>query len=134
MSSKAYEWSLTHELKSPAQYQLLHFLGITADDEGYFSDREGIKGIDFITYVTGQSKSTIMRSLREFEEANLLHRERRYAAEFGVHPTNTIVCTCGIPAPSNPGSAPETSTSCTRPARHVSASPKNHLVAPRVSQ
>lgn len=91
MSSKAYEWSLTHELKSPSQYQLLHFLGITADDEGYFSDREGIKGIDFITYVTGQSKSTIMRSLREFEEANLLHRERRYAAEFGAHPTNTIV-------------------------------------------
>lgn len=32
-----------------------------------------------------------MRSLREFEEANLLHRERRYAAEFGAHPTNTIV-------------------------------------------
>ena len=101
MSSKAYEWSLTHELKSAAQYQLLHFLGITADDEGYFSDREGIKGIDFITYMTGQSKSTIMRNLCEFEEVNLLHRERRYSGEFGPHPTNTIVL-----HPENTGTKP----------------------------
>ena len=93
MSSKALEWARTHEFESSAVVRtaILRFLAEQADDDGYVPDHEGDKGVAFIIHETCASKSTVIRSLKEFEQADLLHRERRAYADFGGRQTDLIV-------------------------------------------
>lgn len=93
MSGKALEWARTHYFESSAVVRtaILRFLAEQADDDGYIADHAGDKGISFIMHETCASKSTVIRTLKEFEAANLLHRERRPYKNFGGRPTDLIV-------------------------------------------
>ena len=93
MSSKALEWARTHEFENSAVVRtaILRFLAGQADDDGYIPDHEGDKGVAFIIHETCASKSTVIRALKEFEQADLLHRERRAYADFGGRQTDLIV-------------------------------------------
>ncbi|MFW0168750.1 hypothetical protein [Rothia sp. P4278] len=93
MSSKAIEWARTHEFENGAvpRTSVLRFLAEQADDDGYIADHEGDKGLAFIMHETCVSKSTVIRILKEFEEADLLHRERRPYKKFGGRSTDLIV-------------------------------------------
>lgn len=93
MSSKALEWARTHEFENGAvaRTAILRFLAEQADDDGYIADHEGDKGVAFIMHETCASKSTVIRTLKEFEAADLLHRERRPYKAFGSRPTDLIV-------------------------------------------
>lgn len=93
MSGKALEWARTHYFESSAVVRtaILRFLAEQADDDGYIADHAGDKGISFIMHETCASKSTVIRTLKEFEEADLLHRERRPYKAFGSRPTDLIV-------------------------------------------
>ncbi|WP_237233210.1 hypothetical protein [Rothia nasisuis] len=93
MSSKALEWARTHEFENGAvaRTAILRFLAEQADDDGYIADHEGDKGVAFIMHETAAGKRTVIRTLKEFEEADLLHRERRPYKGFGGRPTDLIV-------------------------------------------
>lgn len=93
MSSKAIEWARTHEFENGAVVRtaILRFLAEQADDDGYIADHEGDKGVAFIMHETAAGKRTVIRTLKEFEEADLLHRERRPYKRFGGRPTDLIV-------------------------------------------
>jgi hypothetical protein len=78
-------WAYTHDLP-PSQKFLLVTLADKADDDGTTS-----AGVEFLAYETGISARTVIRHLKQLEEMDLLHKERREWKGFGGRKTNLTI-------------------------------------------
>lgn len=93
MSPEAKSWSKTHSFGGASKKgagsrkDLLRFLAEEADRQGIVVDA----GIGWIEHETEISTKTIKRILHEFEQLDLIHRERRPHASFEGHMTDVIV-------------------------------------------
>ena len=104
MGSRPLEWARTHQFESSAVVRtaILRFLAEQADDDGYIADHAGDKGVAFIMHETCASKSTVIRTLKEFEAAGLIHREKRPYKDFGGKMTDLIVLNLSQPGTKTP--------------------------------
>jgi len=85
MSFRMVNWAYTHDLP-PSQKFLLVTLADKADDDGTTS-----AGVEFLAYETGISARTVIRHLKQLEEMDLLHKERREWKGFGGRKTNLTI-------------------------------------------
>ena len=85
MSFRMVNWAYTHDLP-PSQKFLLVTLADKADDDGTTS-----AGVEFLAYETGISARTVIRHLKQLEEIDLLHKERREWKGFGGRKTNLTI-------------------------------------------
>lgn len=85
MSFRMVNWAYTHDLP-PSQKFLLVTLADKADDDGTTS-----AGVEFLAYETGISARTVIRHIKQLEEMDLLHKERREWKGFGGRKTNLTI-------------------------------------------
>ncbi|MBF0807642.1 hypothetical protein E4U03_03290 [Rothia nasimurium] len=93
MSSEAKNWSKTHSFGGASKKgagsrkDLLRFLAEEADRQGIVVDA----GIDWLEHETEISTKTIKRILHEFEQLDLIHRERQPHSSFEGQMVDVIV-------------------------------------------
>lgn len=85
MSFRMVNWAYEQDLP-PSPKFLLVTLADKADDNGTTA-----AGVDFLAYETGISTRTVIRHLKQLEEMNLLHKERREYKGFGGRKTNLTI-------------------------------------------
>ena len=85
MSFRMVNWAYEQDLP-PSPKFLLVTLADKADDDGTTA-----AGIDFLAYETGISTRTVIRHLKQLEEMDLLHKERREYKGFGGRKTNLTI-------------------------------------------
>lgn len=85
MSFRMVNWAYEQDLP-PSPKFLLVTLADKADDDGTTA-----AGVDFLAYETGISTRTVIRHLKQLEEMNLLHKERREYKGFGGRKTNLTI-------------------------------------------
>ena len=78
-------WAYEQDLP-PSPKFLLVTLADKADDDGTTA-----AGVDFLAYETGISTRTVIRHLKQLEEMDLLHKERREYKGFGGRKTNLTI-------------------------------------------
>jgi hypothetical protein len=78
-------WAYEQDLP-PSPKFLLVTLADKADDDGTTA-----AGVDFLAYETGISTRTVIRHLKQLEELDLLHKERREYKGFGGRKTNLTI-------------------------------------------
>lgn len=85
MSFRMVNWAYEQDLP-PSPKFLLVTLADKADDDGTTA-----AGVDFLAYETGISTRTVIRHLKQLEEMDLLHKERREYKGFGGRKTNLTI-------------------------------------------
>ena len=85
MSFRMVNWAYEQDLP-PSPKFLLVTLADKADDDGTTA-----AGVDFLAYETGISTRTVIRHLKQLEELDLLHKERREYKGFGGRKTNLTI-------------------------------------------
>ena len=85
MSFRMVKWAYEQDLP-PSPKFLLVTLADKADDDGTTA-----AGVDFLAYETGISTRTVIRHLKQLEELDLLHKERREYKGFGGRKTNLTI-------------------------------------------
>lgn len=85
MSFRMVNWAYEQDLP-PSPKFLLVTLADKADDDGATA-----AGVDFLAYETGISTRTVIRHLKQLEEMDLLHKERREYKGFGGRKTNLTI-------------------------------------------
>ena len=85
MSFRMVNWAYEQDLP-PSPKFLLVTLADKADDDGTTA-----AGVDFLAYETGISSRTVIRHLKQLEEMDLLHKERREYKGFGGRKTNLTI-------------------------------------------
>lgn len=85
MSFRMVNWAYKQDLP-PSPKFLLVTLADKADDDGTTA-----AGVDFLAYETGISTRTVIRHLKQLEEMDLLHKERREYKGFGGRKTNLTI-------------------------------------------
>ena len=85
MSFRMVNWAYEQDLP-PSPKFLLVTIADKADDDGTTA-----VGIDFLAYETGISTRTVIRHLKQLEELDLLHKERREYKGFGGRKTNLTI-------------------------------------------
>ena len=85
MSFRMVNWAYEQDLP-PSPKFLLVTLADKADDNGTTA-----AGVDFLAYETGISTRTVIRHLKQLEEMDLLHKERREYKGFGGRKTNLTI-------------------------------------------
>lgn len=85
MSFRMVNWAYEQDLP-PSPKFLLVTLADKADDDGTTA-----AGVDFLAYETGVSTRTVIRHLKQLEEMDLLHKERREYKGFGGRKTNLTI-------------------------------------------
>lgn len=85
MSFRMVNWAYEQDLP-PSPKFLLVTLADKADDDGTTP-----AGVDFLAYETGISTRTVIRHLKQLEEMDLLHKERREYKGFGGRKTNLTI-------------------------------------------
>ena len=85
MSFRMVNWAYEQDLP-PSPKFLLVTLADKADDNGTTA-----AGVDFLAYETGISTRTVIRHLKQLEEMDLLHKERREYTGFGGRKTNLTI-------------------------------------------
>ena len=78
-------WAYEQDLP-PSPKFLLVTIADKADDDGTTA-----AGVDFLAYETGISTRTVIRHLKQLEELDLLHKERREYKGFGGRKTNLTI-------------------------------------------
>jgi hypothetical protein len=78
-------WAYEQDLP-PSPKFLLVTIADKADDDGTTA-----VGVDFLAYETGISTRTVIRHLKQLEELDLLHKERREYKGFGGRKTNLTI-------------------------------------------
>lgn len=78
-------WAYEQDLP-PSPKFLLVTIADKADDDGTTA-----AGVDFLAYETGISTRTVIRHLKQLEEMDLLHKERREYKGFGGRKTNLTI-------------------------------------------
>lgn len=85
MSFRMVNWAYEQDLP-PSPKFLLVTIADKADDDGTTA-----VGVDFLAYETGISTRTVIRHLKQLEELDLLHKERREYKGFGGRKTNLTI-------------------------------------------
>lgn len=85
MSFRMVNWAYEQDLP-PSPKFLLVTIADKADDDGTTA-----AGVDFLAYETGISTRTVIRHLKQLEELDLLHKERREYKGFGGRKTNLTI-------------------------------------------
>ena len=85
MSFRMVNWAYEQDLP-PSPKFLLVTIADKADDDGTTA-----AGVDFLAYETGISTRTVIRHLKQLEEMDLLHKERREYKGFGGRKTNLTI-------------------------------------------
>ena len=85
MSFRMVNWAYEQDLP-PSPKFLLVTIADKADDDGTTA-----VGVDFLAYETGISTRTVIRHLKQLEEMDLLHKERREYKGFGGRKTNLTI-------------------------------------------